>query len=191
MKSLKSLSFYFAVMLFAFSSQGAFAQLTVNNEYRLGPEDVVEVSVWGDKDLAREVVVRPDGGISFPLAGDLKAGGLTVSELRDELKKRIAEFIPDAPVTVILRTVEHPKVYVMGKVNNPKVHVMGQDMTVVQALAISGGLSPFADSGNIVVLRRNKDGSQKVFPFDYDELANGENLEQNILLQPGDTIVVP
>ncbi|WP_415716884.1 polysaccharide biosynthesis/export family protein [Maridesulfovibrio sp.] len=191
MNSLKSLIFCLSVMVFAFGAQGAFAQLTVNNEYRLGPEDVVEISVWGDKDLAREVVVRPDGGVSFPLAGDLKAGGLTVKELRDELKKRISEFIPDAPVTVILRTVEHPKVYVMGKVNNPKSHVMGQNMSVVQALAISGGLSPFADSGNIVILRRNKDGSQKVFHFDYDELANGENLEQNILLQPGDTIVVP
>ncbi|TIH18579.1 polysaccharide export protein [Marinifilum sp. JC120] len=191
MKTLKLLILCSAVMFFALTPQWASAQLTVNDEYRLGPEDVIEISVWGDEELAREVVVRPDGGVSFPLAGDLKAGGLTVDELREQVKKRIAEFVPDAPVTVILRKVEAPKVYVMGKVNNPKVHVMGQDMTVVQALAMSGGLSPFAESGNIIVVRRNKDGSQKVFNFDYDELAEGESLKQNILLKPGDTIIVP
>nr|WP_203544525.1 polysaccharide biosynthesis/export family protein [Desulfovibrio sp. JC022] len=186
---------FFALCLlaafFALSPLGVSAQLTVNDEYRLGPEDVVEISVWGDEELAREVVVRPDGGVSFPLAGDLKAGGLTVNELREKVKKRIAEFVPDAPVTVILRKVEAPKVYVMGKVNNPKVLVMGQDITVVQALAMSGGLSPFAESGNILVVRRNKDGSQMVFHFDYDELAEGENLKQNILLKHGDTVIVP
>ncbi|HAS88682.1 MAG TPA: sugar transporter [Desulfovibrio sp.] len=178
-------------MLFALSPDEASAQLTVNDEYRLGPEDIVEISVWGDEQLAREVVVRPDGGISFPLAGDMMAGGLTVNELRAKLKERIAEYIPDAPVTVILRKVEAPKVYVMGKVNNPKVHVMGQDMTVVQALAMSGGLSPFAESGNIIIVRREKDGTQKVYRFDYDELAEGENLKQNILLKSGDTVIVP
>nr|WP_203544818.1 polysaccharide biosynthesis/export family protein [Desulfovibrio sp. JC010] len=165
--------------------------MTVNDEYRLGSEDIIEISVWGDEELAREVVVRPDGGVSFPLAGDVKAGGLTVNELRDKLKERISEFIPDAPVTVILRKVEHPKVYVVGKVNKPSVLVMGQDMTVVQALAMSGGLSPFAESGSIIIVRRSKDGSQKVFPFDYDELADGENLKQNIILKPGDTVIVP
>lgn len=191
MKALKSFVLCFIVILFALSPKGASAQLTVNDEYRLGPEDIVEISVWGDEQLAREVVVRPDGGVSFPLAGDMKAGGLTVNELREKLKERIAEYIPDAPVTVILRKVEAPKVYVMGKVNNPKVHVMGQDMTVVQALAMSGGLSPFAESGNIIIVRREKDGAQKVFRFDYDELAEGENLKQNILLKSGDTVIVP
>jgi len=190
-KALKSLFLCFIVMLFALSPDEASAQLTVNDEYRLGPEDIVEISVWGDEQLAREVVVRPDGGISFPLAGDMMAGGLTVNELRAKLKERIAEYIPDAPVTVILRKVEAPKVYVMGKVNNPKVHVMGQDMTVVQALAMSGGLSPFAESGNIIIVRREKDGTQKVYRFDYDELAEGENLKQNILLKSGDTVIVP
>ena len=177
--------------LYCIDFSGCFRPIDRNGDYRLGPEDIIEISVWGDEELAREVVVRPDGGVSFPLAGDLKAGGLTVNELRDKLKKRIAEFIPDAPVTVILRKVEHPKVYVVGKVNKPAVHVMGQDMTVVQALAMSGGLSPFAESGNIIIVRKKENGSQMVFPFDYDELAEGENLQQNILLKPGDTIIVP
>ncbi len=179
------------VTSFAIGQQCAFAQDGVKDGYRLGPEDIVEISVWGDKELVREVVVRPDGGVSFPLAGDLQAGGLTVEELRKEVKKRIVEFVPDAPVTVILRKVESPKVYVMGKVNNPKVLILGQDMTVVQALAMSGGLSPFASSGNIKVISKLPDGTQSVVTFDYDALADGENLEQNVSLKPGDTIVVP
>lgn len=191
MKILKLFVLYCLVIFFAFPFRGASAQLTENDEYRFGPEDVIEISVWGDDELAREVVVRPDGGVSFPLAGDLKAGGLTVNELREELKKRIAEFIPDAPVTVILRKVEAPKVYVTGKVNKSAVHVMGQDMTVVQALAMSGGLSPFAESGNIIIIRKEGDRAQKIFHFDYDELAEGKNLKQNIYLKPGDTIIVP
>ncbi len=191
MNYLKSKILCFVVMLLAVFASGASAQVVVDGGYKLGPEDIVEISVWGDEALAREVVVRPDGGVSFPLAGDLKAGGLTVDQLREEVRKRIVEYIPDAAVTVILRKVENAKIYVMGKVQNPKMHVMGQDMTVVQALAMSGGLSNFADSGNIIVVRRFSDGKQKVFKFDYDEFADGDNLEQNILLQPSDTIVVP
>jgi polysaccharide biosynthesis/export protein len=178
-------------VFFVMISTNAFAQTVAKSGYRLGPEDVIEISVWGDKELIREVVVRPDGGISFPLAGDLKAGGLTVDELRKEVQKRIIAFVPDAPVTVILRKVESPKVYVMGKVNNPKVLVLGQDLSVVQALAMSGGLSPFASSGSIKVISRMSDGTQKVVNFDYDEFADGANLAQNVLLKPGDTVVVP
>lgn len=191
MKCFKLLFFLLVTMLFAAISGGAFAQIVKDSGYKLGPEDIVEISVWGDEELAREVVVRPDGGVSFPLIGDLKAGGLTIKELREEVRKRIVEFIPDAAVTVILRKVENPKIYIMGKVQNPKMLVMGQDMTVVQALAMSGGLSNFASAGSIIVVRRFPDGSQKVFEFDYDGFADGENLEQNILLMPGDTIVVP
>ncbi|WP_432736822.1 polysaccharide biosynthesis/export family protein [Maridesulfovibrio sp. FT414] len=191
MNSLKLKVFLFVCMFFAVASSGAFAQITDKGGYKLGPEDVVEISVWGDEELAREVVVRPDGGVSFPLVGDLKAGGLTIDQLREEVRKRIVEYVPDAAVTVILRKVENPKIYVMGKVQSPKMIVMGQEMTVVQALAVAGGLSNFADSGNIVVVRRFPDGKQKVFEFDYDEFASGDKLEQNILLMPGDTVVVP
>jgi polysaccharide export outer membrane protein len=179
------------IACFVIGQQVAFAQQSVKSGYKLGPEDIIEISVWGDKELVREVVVRPDGGVSFPLVGDLVAGGLTVDELRKEVKKRIVEYVPDAPVTVILRKVESPKVYVMGKVNNPKVLILGQDMTVVQALAVSGGLSPFAASGSIKVVSKLPDGTQQVVKFDYDEFADGENLEQNVQLKPGDTIVVP
>ncbi|WP_027722505.1 polysaccharide biosynthesis/export family protein [Maridesulfovibrio zosterae] len=191
MKCTKLLLFTVIVIFFAISPSVSGAQEVKKSEYKLGPEDIVEISVWGDDDLAREVVVRPDGGVSFPLVGDLVAGGRTVDDLRKEIRKRIVEYIPDAAVTVILRKVENPKVYVMGKVQNPKMIVMGQDMTVVQALAMAGGLSNFAAAGNISVVRRFPDGSQKVFAFDYDDFADGDNLEQNILLKPGDTVVVP
>lgn len=167
------------------------AQAKSNGTYKLGPEDVIEVSVWGDKDLLREIVVRPDGGISFPLVGDLQAGGRTVEQVREEIKKRIVEYVPDASVTVILRKVVSPKIFVMGKVKNAGVFLLGQSMTVVQALAMSGGLSPFAETGNIVIIRNGKDGKQESIPFDYDEISEGKMLNTNIELKPGDTIVVP
>jgi polysaccharide export outer membrane protein len=160
-------------------------------EYKLGPEDVIEISVWGDKDLIREVVVGPDGNISFPLVGDLKAGGLTVADVRKEIKKRISEYVPDAAITVILSKVISPKVFVMGKVKNPGVFILGQKMTVVQALSMSGGLSPFAESGSIIVVRHLSNGGQEAIHFDYDEIADGENLKSNIYLESGDTIIVP
>ncbi|WP_291327878.1 polysaccharide biosynthesis/export family protein [Desulfovibrio sp. UCD-KL4C] len=191
MKNLKFLFLILLAVFFAMISSNSFAQIISKSGYRLGPEDIIEISVWGDKELVREVVVRPDGGVSFPLAGDLKAGGLTVDELRQEIEKHIVEYVPNAPVTVILRKVESPKVYVMGKVNNPKVLVLGQKLSVVQALAMSGGLSPFAASGSIKVVSRLPDGTQKSVNFDYDEFADGSNLAQNVLLKPGDTVIVP
>lgn len=191
MKNVKFLLIILTAIFLVTPSHDSFAKDTAKSGYRLGPEDVVEISVWGDKELIREVVVRPDGGVSFPLAGDIKAGGLTVDELRKEVEKHIVEYVPNAPVTVILRKVESPKVYVMGKVNNPKVLLLGQDISIVQALAMSGGLSPFAASGSIKVISRLPDGTQQAVNFDYDEFADGSNLAQNVMLKPGDTIVVP
>jgi polysaccharide export outer membrane protein len=120
---------------------------TSPNGYELGPEDVLEISVWKDPELTREVVVRPDGGVSFPLVGDVMAEGRTVDELRAEIKQRLREYIPDAPVTVVLLKVRSPRVYVVGKVSNPGAHVLGQEMTVLQALALSGGATPFRGHG--------------------------------------------
>lgn len=182
---------FLTLLVSLFLSGFALAAGITGSGYKLGPEDVIEISVWGDKDLIREVVVRPDGGISFPLVGDLKAGGLTVDQLRKEIKDKISEYVPDAPVTVIVNKVLSPKVFVMGKVKNPGVFILGQDMTVVQALAMSGGLSPFAETGSIVVIRKTKNGSQKAIHFDYDEIADGKDLNRNISLEPGDTVVVP
>lgn len=191
MKLTKLLLCFFLVAVIACSPALVRAQYNDKDGYKLGPEDVIEISVWGDKDLIREVVVRPDGGISFPLAGDLNAGGLTVEQVREEITKRIVEYIPDASVTVILRKVVSPKIFVMGKVKNPGMFTLGQNMSVVQALAMAGGLSPFAEAGSIIVVRQVRSGGQKAISFDYDDISEGEALETNIMLEPGDTVVVP
>ncbi|MFW5836626.1 MAG: polysaccharide biosynthesis/export family protein [Desulfovibrionaceae bacterium] len=158
--------------------------------YALGPEDVLEISVWRDPELTREVVVRPDGGVSFPLVGDVQAEGRTVDELRAEIKDRLREYIPDAPVTVMLLKVQNPCIYIVGKVPNPGVHVLGQEMTVLQALALAGGPTPFADTDSIRIVRM-KNGRQEVLEFSYDAASDGEGLDKNVLLRAGDTIIIP
>jgi polysaccharide export outer membrane protein len=159
-------------------------------EFLLGPEDVLEISVWKDEALTKHVVVRPDGKISFPLIGDMVAQGRTVEALRQAVENKIREYVPDAPVTVLLVQLGSPKVYVVGKVGKPGVYVMGQKLTVLQLLAVAGGMTPFSDSDDILIIR-TEDGKSKTIKFDYKRVAGGKDLEQNVVLQPGDTIVVP
>ena len=158
--------------------------------FALGPEDILEISVWKDEALTKQVVVRPDGWISFPLIGDIKAVGRTVEELRQEIQTRIKSYIPDAPVTVMVIKVGSPKVYVVGKVAKPGVYIMGEPMRVMQVLAMAGGATPFADKNSILIIRE-ENSKQRIYNFDYNKVANGKELEQNISLRPGDTIVVP
>jgi len=159
-------------------------------EFLLGPEDVLEISVWKDEALTKHVVVRPDGKISFPLIGDMVAQGRTVEALRQAVENKIREYVPDAPVTVLLVQLGSPKVYVVGKVGKPGVYVMGQKLTVLQLLAVAGGMTPFSDTDDILIIR-TEDGKSKTIKFDYKRVAGGKDLEQNVVLQPGDTIVVP
>lgn len=159
-------------------------------EFRLGPEDAVEISVWKDEALTKQVVVRPDGKISFPLIGDIQAEGRTVEQLRQAVEDEIKAFVPDAPVTVMLLKLGSSKVYVIGKVARPGVYVMGHNLTVLQALAMAGGMTPFADKDDILILRKDS-GRQKTMEFNYGRVSAGKDLEQNISLQAGDTIVVP
>lgn len=158
--------------------------------YPLGPEDVLEISVWRDEALTRQVIVRPDGFVSFPLIGDIKASGRSVDELRAAIQDKMAEFVPDTPISVVLMQIGSAKVYVVGKVNRPGMYVMGHTMTVTQALALAGGLNAFADEDSIQILR-TVDGKQQAIVFDYGQVASGKNLESNIVLQPHDTVVVP
>lgn len=161
-----------------------------SQDYKLGPGDVLEISVWDDEALHREVKVRPDGKISFPLIGDVKAFGRSVSELKAELETRMDQYVPDTPVTVILISLGYPRIYVMGKVEQPGPFMMDSQLNVVQALAMAGGLTTFASKDDILILRGQGEG-QKVYQFDYSDLENGRGLEQNIILQPGDTVLVP
>ena len=158
--------------------------------YTVQPGDVLDVSVWREEDLQRPVLVRPDGGISFPLVGELNARGMTVAEIDDEITKRLAKYIPEPEVNVSVQQVVGNTVYVVGKVNQPGQIVASRPLDVVQVLGIAGGLNRFADSDNIRILRR-AEGGQKAIPFNYDEIEQGENLSQNILLEPGDVVVVP
>lgn len=157
--------------------------------YVLGPGDVLEISVWKEEGLQKEVLVRPDGGISFPLVGELQAGGKTTAQLHKEIVAQVKRYIPDPVVTVSLIKINN-KVFVVGKVKRPGEFVITQYTDVMQALAMGGGLDPYAKSGDIQILRRVQ-GKSKALEFDYDEVAKGKNLEQNIMLLNGDVVVVP
>jgi len=159
-------------------------------EYLIGPGDVLDIAVWKNEDLTRRVVVRPDGKISFPLIGEVTANDTSVSALTEELKTRLARYVPDVILSVVVAQVNSLQVYVIGKVNGPGRFVLSSNVTVLQALAMAGGLNPFAKSGRIKIFRE-QESDIKFFFFDYDEVAAGENLHQNIRLKRGDVIVVP
>jgi polysaccharide biosynthesis/export protein len=160
------------------------------DKYLLGPEDAIEISVWKEPDLTKQLVVRPDGKITYPLIGEVQAAGQTVKQLQDEILKRLEKFVTDAHVTVILLKAQNYKIYVTGKANRPGEFVVGKPVNVMQAIAMAGGLTPFASPGSIMVLRTVA-GQEMVYPFNYKEVAKGQFLEQNRILLPGDVVVVP
>ena len=162
----------------------------VDPGYRLGAEDVILISVWKDEQLTREVVVRPDGAFSFPLVGDVQAEDRTVEEIRAEIVKRLTKYIPNPNVSVAVTKILSYKVYVVGRVNKPGEYMVGHYTDVLQALSLAGGLTPFAAENDIKVIRRVK-GQQQVFVFRYGDVRKGQGLEQNILLQRGDSVMVP
>ena len=159
--------------------------------YRIQPGDVLNISVWKEADLQADVLVRPDGGLSFPLAGDQVAEGRTVDELRQLLADKLKKFIPDPVVTVAVKQLGGNRIYVMGKVNRPGDFPFSRPLDVMQSLSLAGGATSFADLNDIRILRREADGKQSVIQFRYDEVSRGRHLEQNVLLQTGDTVVVP
>lgn len=159
-------------------------------EYLIGPEDILEISVWKEEGLEREVLVRPDGKLSFPLAGDVQAAGRTPEQVQTEITERIKRYIPDPVVTVTVKAIGGNKVYVIGEVKNPGSYVIGRYVDVIQALTLAGGLTPFARENSIKVLRR--EGTKEiVVSFEYAEVKKGRRLEQNIFLRGGDVVVVP
>lgn len=162
----------------------------VGGDYEIGPEDVLEISVWKEKDLQREVLVRPDGWLTFPLVGNIKAAGRTAYELEQEIRLRLRKYIPDPVVTVSVVKIQGLKIFVTGRVNKPGEYMVGRYIDVLQALTLAGGLTPFAKESQIKVLRR-EGNKEIVIPFDYSEVKRGKRLEQNIKLRSGDVIVVP
>ena len=163
----------------------------IPESYKLQSGDIVAVSVWQEPGLEQLVLVRPDGGISFPLAGDLRAAGLTVGELTLSLRDKLKKYISDPVVTVTLQEIPGNRIYILGRVNKPgDFPLVTGGITVMQALAMAGGLTPFADEKAIKVLRKDQ-GAQRSIPFNYKKIRQGKDLEQNITLEAGDVIVVP
>ena len=169
---------------------GSEALPVAESSYLLGPEDVVKISVWKDEHLTQEVVVRPDGMISFPLVGDVPAAGRTVEDVRFELVKRLNKFVPNPHVSVLVTRILSYKIYVIGRVNKPGEFLVGHYTDVLQALSLAGGLTPFASENDIRVMRRDR-GEPQVFQFRYGDVRKGKELGQNIILERGDVVVVP
>jgi polysaccharide export outer membrane protein len=158
--------------------------------YRIGPGDVLDVSVWKDEALTRSCVVRPDGFISFPLIGDIPASGRTVPDLKAAIEGRLKRFVPDVVLMIEVKQINSMIIYVIGKVNNPGRFILNVDVDVLQALATAGGLNMFAKGSKIKIFRHGS-SETTIFPFDYDAVVNGKQLEQNIHLERGDVVVVP
>lgn len=195
MTRLASLSLHAVVALASccwLSSHSVVAQpsAAVEEAYRVKPGDELNVSVWGEEDLNQPVLVRPDGGFSFPLAGDLRAAGKTVEEIRVEISERLAQFIPDLVATVTVTAINGNRIYVLGQVDTPGSYVMNPRLDVMQALSVAGGTTPFAKVDEIRILRRTAQG-QTVLPFSFSDVSRGRNLDQNVVLESGDVVVVP
>jgi len=158
--------------------------------YHIGPGDVLEISVWKDESLSRQVIVPPDGVISFPLIEDIRVTGMTVPDLREAVALKLKDYFPDPTVTVMLVQINSLKGYVIGKVNNPGQFPIELDTNVMQILAMAGGLNPFASPNSIFILRQQEGNSIKI-PFHYKQVEKGKHLEENIVLKRGDVVVVP
>jgi len=168
---------------------GAIAADTVES-YLIQPGDILEISVWREDSLLRQVLVRPDGGLSYPLVGDIQAAGHSVASLQEIVAEKLKKYIPEPVVTISTQQLNGNKIYVIGKVLRPGEFIANRNMDVVQALSLAGGMTPFAATNKIKILRR-KDGNLTAIPFRYGDIEKGEDLEQNIILQSGDVVLVP
>jgi polysaccharide export outer membrane protein len=172
------------------SSRPAGTRVEVPAEYVIGPEDVLGINFWRDADMTGDVTVRPDGRITLPLIGDINAVGLTPEALKAEITTAAKRLIEEPSVTVIVRAINSRKVFITGQVATPNAYPLTRDLTVMQLITLAGGLTEYADKKNITVLR-NEGGRQQTFKFNYGDVSKGKNLAQNIVLKPGDTVVVP
>jgi polysaccharide export outer membrane protein len=157
--------------------------------YTIGTDDVLSIVFWRDKDMSADVVVRPDGKISLPLLNDVDAAGLTPEQLRAKLTEAASKFVTEPNATVVVKEIKSRKVFIPGNVAKPGPYPLNGDMTVLQLVAVSGGLLEYADAKNILVMR-NENGRQESYKFNYNDVTHQKHLEQNISLKPGDTVVV-
>lgn len=166
------------------------APVSPTEEYRIGPGDLLDIAVWKNADLSQRLPVRPDGRISLPLLGETEAAGMTVPQLTEEIKTRYAKYVTEPVLSVSVQQVNSMLVYVIGQVRSPGMFSLNSNIDVLQALAKAAGLTPFAEGDSIRIFRK-QDGNTEIFPFNYDAVSRGRELEQNIVLKRGDVIVVP
>ncbi len=162
-----------------------------DSSYVIGADDVLAISVWKEPDVSRSVPVRSDGKISLPLVGELMAGGQTPLQLEQEITKRLASYISEPEVTVIVQDSKSQRINILGMVVRPGTYLLTGSATVLDAIAMAGGFKDFAKQKAIYVLRQNADGTQKRISFNYKEVIKGNNPDQNVRLLPRDTVVVP
>jgi polysaccharide export outer membrane protein len=177
-----------ALLASSLIATSAHAQATAS--YHVKPGDVLEISVWKEPDLQRQVLVRPDGAFSFPLVGEVDARGKTVAELNKVVSERLSRYISDAVVTISVQTINGNKIYVLGQVNKPGEFIVNPSVNIMQALSMAGGTTPFAATNDIIVLR-GQGKQQNAMAFRYNDVVRGRSLDTNIELLAGDIVVVP
>lgn len=163
---------------------------SAGEDYVIGAGDVLDISLWRDDALARQVIVLADGKISFPLIDEVPAAGRTVAELKKDIADRLVDYVPEPIISIEVKQPNSMFIYVTGRVNNPNRFAVNSNMSVLQGLSVAGGLNPFAKRNSIKIFRQESDKT-RVFHFKYDEVIDGKNLDQNITLKRGDVIVVP
>ena len=159
--------------------------------YLIGPGDILAINVWKDAELSKTMPVRPDGKISLPLTGEVQASGLTAAKLEDAITIKLRDYITNPEVNVIVQEIKSRTFNVVGKVAKPGSYDLSKPTTVLDAVALAGGFQDFAKVTKVYVLRRGADGSQRMLPFNYKQVIKGQALNQNVDLQPGDTVVAP
>ena len=181
--------FLLTFVMIAFSGSTACADVLPGDKYILGPGDVLGISVWKNSELTQDVPVLPDGYISFPLVGEIKAAGKTLSQFQKALEEKLTHYIPQPSLSVLVKKV-NMNIYVIGKVQRSGMFGLTTNIKVLQALTMAGGLNPFAKRDEIKILR--KIGNEtKIYTFNYDDVSSGQNLEQDIEMVREDVIVVP
>jgi polysaccharide export outer membrane protein len=166
------------------------ASVNVPRSYVIGPEDVLGIVYWRDKEMSTDATVRPDGRIALPLINEVQAAGLTPEELQKKITEESKKFMEDASITIVVRAINSLKIFITGQVGKPGTYPLTSSMTVIQLIALAGGLNEYANAKNIMIMR--KEGEKQVsLKFNYREVAAGKKLQQNIELKAGDTVVVP
>jgi polysaccharide export outer membrane protein len=177
-------------LLVSLVTGAALARAQALPDYQLQPGDQIEVSVWGEEELLRTVLLRPDGKFAFPLTGEIAAAGRSAADVQAELREKLLPYIPEAVVTVSVTGIEGNRVYVIGQVQRPGSYIMNPQISVLQALSLAGGMTPFAAVNDIIVIR-GRGSDQEVLRFGYDSISRGRDLGQNIQLESGDVVIVP